>query len=186
MFAPRAGLDVFQAQQTQMERFASYSRIVVDLFPDNYPASVALYVWDILINLQREKEFIWDKKFKASTLLYFMARYPLIARSIFQIAFTLETPQLRPMDEIHVLFRYFSSTYRYLGPHALGRFLTFTSLVVSWKLVRIIGVARGLKNVGSENTCVSVLLMRSGVLYFVQVLSMLSRGKRDNDNDIAV
>ncbi|KAF8523517.1 hypothetical protein BU17DRAFT_63803 [Hysterangium stoloniferum] len=199
------------------------------------PLSVALYVWDILINLQREKELMWDKKFKASTFLYFMVRYPVIAKSIFQIIYTPETHQpflpyisywfeaatngldlrTQSLFSLHVLLsriiydsnytitylvcfilrvyvvtqgkarKFFTlvvsllalaslamksveltqTTCSETAPHIV--FDLVVSLIVSWKLVGIIGLRGGLKTLGGNN--ISALLMRSGVLYFVLI-----------------
>ncbi|KAF8523468.1 hypothetical protein BU17DRAFT_85772 [Hysterangium stoloniferum] len=80
MVVSRPVPSLFQAREIHLNVISSYSRI-------------ALCIWDILINLAREKELIWTEGFKASTLLYYMVRYPVFAKIIFQAVATPETPK---------------------------------------------------------------------------------------------
>lgn len=45
----------------------------------------AILLYDILINLEREKRLVWDAKFRASSVLYYVLRYPVIAFQVFTI-----------------------------------------------------------------------------------------------------
>ncbi|KAF4615696.1 hypothetical protein D9613_012526 [Agrocybe pediades] len=62
-------------RQTQIDTYAAYSRIT-------------LWTFDLLINLDREQELIWSEGLRASSLLYYAVRYPVIARQIFYVCYT--------------------------------------------------------------------------------------------------
>ncbi|KAF9554679.1 hypothetical protein CPC08DRAFT_712689 [Agrocybe pediades] len=62
-------------RQTQINTYAAYSRIT-------------LWTFDLLINLDREQELIWSEGLRASSLLYYAVRYPVIARQIFYVCYT--------------------------------------------------------------------------------------------------
>ncbi|VDB95655.1 unnamed protein product [Peniophora sp. CBMAI 1063] len=57
-------------------------------------ARVALIVYDILICLGRESRYVWNTKFRVSSVLYYAVRYPVLAYQIFSIAYTPTTPQV--------------------------------------------------------------------------------------------
>ncbi|KAI0342659.1 hypothetical protein BDW22DRAFT_131793 [Trametopsis cervina] len=75
-------------RQTQVNEFANVSRITILLY-------------DILINLEREKRLVWDAKFRASSVLYYVLRYPVIAFQVFTIFESHITSQLRFALQIH-------------------------------------------------------------------------------------
>lgn len=55
----------------------------------------ALLVYDILLNAAREKELIWTQRWRTSTVLYLLIRYPVMAFQIFSIhASEFPTPQV--------------------------------------------------------------------------------------------
>ena len=55
---------------------------------------VALLAYDVLINLAREKRLVWDEKFRPSSVLYYLTRYPVVAFQIFNVyASAYTTPQ---------------------------------------------------------------------------------------------
>ncbi|KAI0687744.1 hypothetical protein BC835DRAFT_1309104 [Cytidiella melzeri] len=64
-----------EARQTQVNEFANVSRIII----------LALLLYDILLNLGREKQLVWDTKFRSSSVLYYVVRYPVLAFQIFTI-----------------------------------------------------------------------------------------------------
>lgn len=45
----------------------------------------ALLVYDIILMFGREKRYIWDAKFRLSTVLYLLVRYPVIVYQVYQI-----------------------------------------------------------------------------------------------------
>lgn len=57
---------------------------------------VALLAYDVLINLAREKRLVWDEKFRPSSVLYYLTRYPVVAFQIFNVVYTPSTPQVCP------------------------------------------------------------------------------------------
>ncbi|RPD79459.1 hypothetical protein L226DRAFT_567567 [Lentinus tigrinus ALCF2SS1-7] len=71
---------VHHARQTQINHYAAFSRL-------------ALLAYDVLINLAREKRLVWDEKFRPSSVLYYMTRYPVVAYQIFNVVYTPSTPQ---------------------------------------------------------------------------------------------
>lgn len=60
------------ARKSQVNNSAAYSRL-------------ALLAYELIINLGREKELIWEQKWRASTLIYFLLRYPVFAFQIFNV-----------------------------------------------------------------------------------------------------
>ncbi|THV04063.1 hypothetical protein K435DRAFT_835517 [Dendrothele bispora CBS 962.96] len=68
-----------KARQLQVNEFANASRIT-------------LILYDVLLNLDREKRLIWEEKFRASTLLYYILRYPVIAFQIFTLFIAPDLP----------------------------------------------------------------------------------------------
>ncbi|KAF9262191.1 hypothetical protein L218DRAFT_451466 [Marasmius fiardii PR-910] len=71
---------VHRARQTQVNQFANISRIT-------------LLLYDIIINIDREKRLVWDAKFRASTVLYYILRYPVIAFQFFTVFLSPTLPQ---------------------------------------------------------------------------------------------
>ncbi|KZV66581.1 hypothetical protein PENSPDRAFT_688876 [Peniophora sp. CONT] len=62
-------------------------------------ARVALIIYDILICLDRESRYVWQAKFRVSSLLYYTVRYPVLAYQIFSVAYTPSTPQ--PLSSVN-------------------------------------------------------------------------------------
>ncbi|EIW82577.1 hypothetical protein CONPUDRAFT_163712 [Coniophora puteana RWD-64-598 SS2] len=77
---------VFAAKEGQISKLTSYSRL-------------ALVVWDIVVNMRREVDLIWRPKFRFSSLLYLMVRYPIIAYSIWAVGYKLSTPHCDALDK---------------------------------------------------------------------------------------
>jgi hypothetical protein len=46
-----------------------------------------MILYDILINISREKRLVWEAPFRISTLVYYMARYPPIAYEMFGVIY---------------------------------------------------------------------------------------------------
>lgn len=82
----------------------------------------ALLAYDILLNLGREKELIWDTKFRTSSVLYYMTRYPVVAYQVFNVCYSpTTTPKVR-----------FAFIMDYLS--------TFGDLILIWALVVLLVV----------------------------------------------
>ncbi|EPQ53639.1 hypothetical protein GLOTRDRAFT_130976 [Gloeophyllum trabeum ATCC 11539] len=64
----------------QVNRYANFSRL-------------ALMIYDIVLNLGREKQLVWDTKFRTYSLLYYMSRYPLVPFQVFEVFYTPSMPQ---------------------------------------------------------------------------------------------
>lgn len=45
----------------------------------------AILAYDILLMFGREKQYIWDSKFRTSTVLYALVRYPVVFYQVYQI-----------------------------------------------------------------------------------------------------
>ncbi|EIM87610.1 uncharacterized protein STEHIDRAFT_121205 [Stereum hirsutum FP-91666 SS1] len=86
----RAAVDtaatVHKLRQTQINHYAAISR-------------VALLAYDILLNLGREKEYVWDRKFRMSSVLYYMTRYPVVAYQVFNVCYSTTTPNCDAIDK---------------------------------------------------------------------------------------
>ncbi|KIJ25337.1 hypothetical protein M422DRAFT_50814 [Sphaerobolus stellatus SS14] len=90
--AARAVQSIHVLREKQVDTLATYSRIT-------------LYVYDILLNIDREKALIWKEGLRPSSLLYYLVRYPVIAK---QIYFLLSTPQIPKYSAIRVYISGFS------------------------------------------------------------------------------
>ena len=54
----------------------------------------ALLAYDLLLNISREADLIWRQKWRASTVIYFFLRYPVVAFQVFNAyASVHKTPQ---------------------------------------------------------------------------------------------
>ncbi|KIP11194.1 hypothetical protein PHLGIDRAFT_125075 [Phlebiopsis gigantea 11061_1 CR5-6] len=49
---------------------------------------LTLLAYDIILNAPREKELIWDQRWRVSTAIYFVIRYPVLAFQIFNVYIT--------------------------------------------------------------------------------------------------
>lgn len=55
--------------------------------------------YDMILNMGREKRLVWDTKFRASSVVYYTVRYPLIAFQVFQVSWTPTTPHCDAIDK---------------------------------------------------------------------------------------
>ncbi|KAL0954097.1 hypothetical protein HGRIS_005243 [Hohenbuehelia grisea] len=144
-----------QARKTQVAEFANFSRI-------------ALLAYDIVLNLGREKQFIWDDKFRPSHILYYLVRYPVIAFQIFQVTYKPTMPQVQTTQ--------LSCTQ---ASNPLSFVLTFISLIVfdvlatgliTWGILRIIYDQGGFMKLSSHR--LAKLIVQSGALYYVTITAL--------------
>ncbi|KZV92265.1 hypothetical protein EXIGLDRAFT_769133 [Exidia glandulosa HHB12029] len=82
-----ASLSPHAARQSQVMTSANVSRL-------------ALLVWDYVINLDRERRFIWQKDFRASSALYYTIRYPVVAFQIFNLLSDKTDPHCNAYDQL--------------------------------------------------------------------------------------
>lgn len=74
ILAARAIETAHHTREIQIDKYAAYSRLT-------------LLAYDILLNLPREKRLVWDSKFRASSILYYMVRYPVIVYQVFNVSY---------------------------------------------------------------------------------------------------
>ncbi|KAJ4464375.1 hypothetical protein J3R30DRAFT_485584 [Lentinula aciculospora] len=70
-------------------------------------AKLALLIYDIFINMDREVRLVWSTsdRFRWSNVIYYTNRYPVLAYQIWSVCYTPRTPQLRcPLSVFLVLF----------------------------------------------------------------------------------
>ncbi|TFK49406.1 hypothetical protein OE88DRAFT_1727176 [Heliocybe sulcata] len=71
---------IHEARKAEVNKYANLSRL-------------ALMTYDIVLNLGREKQLVWDTKFRTYSMLYYMSRYPLVPFTIFEALYTPTVPQ---------------------------------------------------------------------------------------------
>ncbi|KAJ3994461.1 hypothetical protein F5050DRAFT_1713674 [Lentinula boryana] len=99
-------------------------------------AKLALLVYDIFINLDREVRLVWSTsdRFRWSNAIYFTNRYPVVAYQIWSICYTPKTPQA----SVFRTFRYrilISATRCIKLPHqSLSEYCLIIDSTASWIL----------------------------------------------------
>ncbi|KAJ3984212.1 hypothetical protein F5890DRAFT_1474730 [Lentinula detonsa] len=99
-------------------------------------AKLALLIYDIFINLDREVRLVWSTsdRFRWSNAIYFTNRYPVVAYQIWSICYTPKTPQA----SVFRTFRYrilISATRCIKLPHqSLSEYFLIIDSTASWIL----------------------------------------------------
>ncbi|KAI0703429.1 hypothetical protein BC835DRAFT_1318818 [Cytidiella melzeri] len=76
------------ARQSQVNKCAAYSRL-------------ALLTYDLVLSASREKELIWQREFRSSSVIYVILRYPVIAFQLFNVVIGHTT-----IHDCNVLYRF--------------------------------------------------------------------------------
>ncbi|KZT28088.1 hypothetical protein NEOLEDRAFT_1146105 [Neolentinus lepideus HHB14362 ss-1] len=105
---------IHEARKAQVNRYANFSRL-------------ALMTYDIVLNLGREKQLVWDAKFRMYSMLYYMSRYPLVPFTIFEVFYTPTIPQ-------HALTSAYYCTAIYRSTWAIALVPTRIAIVASFVL----------------------------------------------------
>ncbi|KAJ3781604.1 hypothetical protein GGU10DRAFT_390495 [Lentinula aff. detonsa] len=137
-------------------------------------AKLALLVYDIFINLDREVRLVWSTsdRFRWSNAIYFTNRYPVVAYQIWSICYTPKTPHC---DALYQFFWYFSfiptriaiSASWILRVYAVVHHGLVFGLILSLLGLAIIAldILQGVQSTCTHNTLSSETL--SGVLTYI-------------------
>ncbi|KAE9394488.1 hypothetical protein BT96DRAFT_998492 [Gymnopus androsaceus JB14] len=94
----RAALTAAAEEEIRVVNYANYAKTTV-------------LAYEILINLGREVDLVWSAKFRWSSLIYFMNRYPVVAFQIWELCYSTKIPQyvrFFPCDAWYSFFWYAS------------------------------------------------------------------------------